>query len=102
MFDGIISKTNHNRIIIRKRRLLSLTFFQFNLTSGPTMEQHQKKIAIVLPVYNMEEFLSECIDSILSQTYTNFDIFAVDDASTDSSLEILYRYQKKRLSNSYS
>lgn len=59
------------------------------------MEQHQKKIAIVLPVYNMEEFLSECIDSILSQTYTNFDIFAVDDASTDSSLEILYRYQKK-------
>lgn len=59
------------------------------------MEQHQKKVAIVVPVYNMEEFLSECMDSILSQTYTNFDVFAVDDASTDSSLEILYRYQEK-------
>ena len=59
------------------------------------MEQHQKKVAIVVPVYNMEEFLSECMESILSQTYTNFDVFAVDDASTDSSLEILYRYEKK-------
>lgn len=55
----------------------------------------KKKVAIVVPVYNMEEFLSECIDSILSQTYVNFDIFAVDDASTDNSLEILRRYQKK-------
>lgn len=59
------------------------------------MEQHQKKVAIVVPVYNMEEFLSECMESILSQTYTNFDVFAVDDASTDSSLEILYRYERK-------
>lgn len=59
------------------------------------MEQRQKKVAIVVPVYNMEEFLSECIDSILSQTYTNFDIFAVDDASTDRSLEILCHYQEK-------
>ncbi len=59
------------------------------------MEQHQKKVAIVVPVYNAEEFLSECLDSIFSQTYTNFDIIAVDDASTDNSLQILLNYQKK-------
>lgn len=59
------------------------------------MEQHQKKVAIIVPVYNMEKFLSECMDSILSQTYSNFDVFAVDDASTDNSIEILYRYQEK-------
>lgn len=74
---------------------MSLSISQLNFTLGPTMEQHQKKVAIVVPVYNMKEFLSECMDSILSQTYVNFDVFAVDDASTDSSLEILYRYQEK-------
>ena len=52
-----------------------------------------KKVAIVLPVYNVEPFLSECLHSILSQTHTNFTIFAVDDASTDKSTEILEQYK---------
>ncbi|WP_243403969.1 glycosyltransferase family 2 protein [Sutterella wadsworthensis] len=49
----------------------------------------QPKVAIVVPVYNVAPYLSECLDSILTQTYTNFTVFAVDDGSTDESGAIL-------------
>lgn len=52
------------------------------------------KVAIVLPVHNAENSLPECLDSLLSQTHKNFDIFAVDDSSTDNSMEILTKYQR--------
>mgnify|MGYP004602437147 CR=1 FL=1 len=52
-------------------------------------------IAIIVPVYNVECYLSECLDSILSQTYKDFVIFAIDDGSTDHSGEILDRYALK-------
>lgn len=53
------------------------------------------RIAAVLPVYNTAMYLRECLDSICNQTYSNFVIFAVDDGSTDNSLEILNSYQSK-------
>lgn len=52
------------------------------------------KIAIVLPVYNVEKYLKECINSIFKQTHSNFSIFAVDDGSTDSSGQILDDFSK--------
>lgn len=51
-------------------------------------------ISVVLPVYNGEEYLAEAIDSILEQTFSNFELIIIDDGSTDSSLAILKRYQK--------
>lgn len=50
-------------------------------------------ISIIVPVYNAEKFLSECIESILKQTYKNFELILVDDGSTDSSLSICKSYQ---------
>lgn len=52
------------------------------------------KIAIVLPVFNTGLYLQECLDSIFNQTYKDFTIYAVDDGSTDNSLEILHEYQR--------
>jgi glycosyltransferase involved in cell wall biosynthesis len=49
----------------------------------------QGKIAIVLPVFNVESYLSECLQSILAQTYRNFVLIAVDDGSTDASGRLL-------------
>ena len=52
-------------------------------------------VSVVIPVYNSEKFLEKCLDSILTQTYQNIEIIAVDDGSTDSSPDILERYSDK-------
>lgn len=55
----------------------------------------EKKVSIVVPVYNAEENLSFCLDSILNQTYKNIQIVVVNDGSTDSSADIIERYKEK-------
>lgn len=52
-------------------------------------------ITIVVPVYNAEEYLLECLDSVFSQTYSNIEVICVDDGSTDRSLEIVKKYAEK-------
>jgi len=51
------------------------------------------KVSIILPNYNHEKFLQKRIDSILDQSYQNFELIILDDASTDGSLQILERYK---------
>lgn len=48
-----------------------------------------KKISIIIPTYNRKNQLKECIDSILEQTYTNFEILIIDDCSTDGTQEFI-------------
>lgn len=57
----------------------------------------QPKVAVIVPVYNVASYLRECLDSILTQTYTSFTVFAVDDGSTDESGAILDEYAVKDL-----
>ena len=52
-------------------------------------------VSVLMPIYNEESYLSVAIDSILAQTYDNFEIVAVDDGSRDRSPEILRRYAKE-------
>ena len=52
-------------------------------------------ISVIVPVYNVEKYLSKCLDSIINQTYQNLEIICVDDGSTDSSPMILEEYAKK-------
>ena len=52
-------------------------------------------ISIIVPVYNVEDYLRECLDSIVNQTYKNLDIILVDDGSTDSSGKICDKYVDK-------
>ena len=54
-----------------------------------------KKISVVIPVYNVEKYLSECLDSVVNQTYKNLQIIIVDDGSTDSSGKICDEYAEK-------
>ena len=49
-------------------------------------------ISIVIPIYNAEKYLHECLDSVINQTYKNIEIIAINDGSNDSSLDILNEY----------
>lgn len=48
--------------------------------------------SIIIPVYNSEKYLSECLDSIKRQTFTDYEVILVDDGSSDSSLSICEAY----------
>ena len=52
-------------------------------------------ISVALPVYNGEKYLAEAIESILSQSFTNFELIMIDDGSTDDSLQILRKYEQR-------
>lgn len=53
------------------------------------------KVSVIVPVYNVEKYLPECIDSILAQTFTDFEILLIDDGSPDNSGAICDEYAKK-------
>lgn len=46
-------------------------------------------VSIIIPCYNAENFIENCINSIINQTYINYEIICVDDGSTDNTLKIL-------------
>ncbi len=52
-------------------------------------------VSIIIPVYNMEKYLSDCLESVVNQTYKNLEIICVDDASTDHSVSVLEKYANR-------
>ncbi|MEF2918920.1 MAG: glycosyltransferase family 2 protein [Acutalibacteraceae bacterium] len=59
------------------------------------MASGKYKLSVIMPVYNVEKYLSTAIDSVLSQTYKNIEVILVDDGATDSSPAICEEYAKK-------
>lgn len=59
------------------------------------MVKEDYKISVVIPVYNVEKYLKECVDSVLNQTYKNIEVILVDDGATDSCPQICDEYAKK-------
>ena len=51
-------------------------------------------VSIIIPVYNSERFLKECFESILAQTFEDYEVLVVDDGSSDSRLDIEDQYSK--------
>ena len=50
------------------------------------------KVSVITPMYNCEKFISETIESVLNQTYTNWEMIIIDDCSTDKSKQIVKQY----------
>lgn len=59
------------------------------------MNHENAKLSVIVPIYNAEEFLNRCINSILQQIYQNLEIILVNDGSTDNSLKICQMYKSK-------
>lgn len=60
---------------------------------GSSRNGSSSLISVIVPVYNVEKYLTRCIESILKQTYTYFELLLIDDGSTDRSLKICKKYQ---------
>lgn len=59
------------------------------------MSEEQPKISVIIPVYNVEKYLKECLNSVINQPFNDIEIICINDGSTDSSLEILNKYAQK-------
>ena len=53
------------------------------------------KISIIVPIYNAEKVLKRCVDSILNQSYKNFELILINDGSKDKSIDIINEYKEK-------
>ena len=59
------------------------------------MEQKQEKVSIIVPMYNAEKFIGKTIESVLSQTYKNWEMLIMNDVSTDNSFAVVSEFAKK-------
>ena len=53
------------------------------------------KLSIIIPVYNVENYISQCLESIFSQSFKDFEIICVNDGSSDNSLGVLQNFKAK-------
>ena len=56
---------------------------------------YSPKISIIIPIYNAEKYLCRCVDSIIVQTFTDFELLLIDDGSLDDSKQICDKYARK-------
>lgn len=93
-FMSVPRKLVHTLKRVRKYGIL----YPVRLLAVKTSMQGKKNVplvSIIMPVYNVEKYLRQCLDSLLEQKVRNIEIITVDDGSTDSSLDILKEYAKK-------
>ena len=62
---------------------------------GMKQIMEDKKVSIIIPAYNVENYIEDCLESILNQTYTNIEVIIVNDGSTDGTLEKITPYADK-------
>lgn len=70
---------------------LSLIIYKINIYK----KENYILFSIIVPVYNVENYLKKCLESLIKQTYYNLEIICINDGSTDNSLQILREYKKK-------
>lgn len=107
MYDILISETDNTekinarkKVVIgkgNKRRIQYIEKFDIKEILKPKTKQDNIKFSIIVPNYNNGEWISKTIESILNQTYTNWEMYIIDDMSTDNSIEVINKYVDKRI-----
>ena len=80
-----------------KRFLNNLKNYGEKITTEIYLSNYVKnhpKISIIIPIFNSEEFINECLNSLIKQTFKNFEVICINDGSNDNSLKILKEYEK--------
>ncbi|SFP80190.1 Glycosyltransferase involved in cell wall bisynthesis [Butyrivibrio proteoclasticus] len=82
---------------MEKKPVISAVHDYYNCDEQQCKGESAKKVmvSVVVAIYNMENYLEHCIESVLQQTYTNYEVLLVNDGSTDSSEAIIDKYRKK-------
>ena len=80
--NAIFHSSNYKRVISNENR----TFDIYRINN------FKIKVSIIIPVFNVEEYIEECLDSVINQTFKDIEIICINDGSYDSSLDILKRY----------
>ena len=72
---------------------------RYLLGENPSQKQQDKVenplFSIIVPIYNVERYLEQCIESVLAQDYQNYELILVDDGSPDNSIDICVKYAKQ-------
>ncbi len=76
---------------------VSLTEGITNCKNLRAAQNSQPKVSVCIPVYNCQEFIAQAIDSVLQQTFSDFELLIVDNASTDETLSVIARYTDPRI-----
>jgi glycosyltransferase involved in cell wall biosynthesis len=79
--------------VLTLNNLLETDLGQYESVSKAFSETINPFVSVIIPIYNARDWLSECLDSVVSQTLENIEIICVNDGSTDESAEILKSYQ---------
>lgn len=86
---------NSDKHILREKQLF---FSMARKNSGIEKSDGLKnvtKISVIVPVFNAEKYVKECLESILTQDFCDYEVICIDDGSTDNSLEIVSRFEEK-------
>lgn len=75
--------------------IIFLSFQNFQKLVRGRLKNMNKKITVIIPVYNTENYVERCIRSIINQTYSNLEIICINDGSSDNSLEVLQNLKKE-------
>ena len=61
------------------------------------MNEKLPAISVIIPMFNMEKYIEQCLDSVLTQTFTDYEVIVADDCSTDRSVELVEKIISDRL-----
>jgi glycosyltransferase involved in cell wall biosynthesis len=84
----------HNIMHNSYEDFLGGTFLTFHQDKYADTNYKDPMFSIIVPIYNVEKYIEDCLRSILAQSYQNFEVICVDDGSPDKSIEILKKYEQ--------
>lgn len=90
-YQLIPNKTDNKIIAVKNAEDEPMTFAKIIIENDI---DYTPKISVIIPVYNTEEYLDKCVQSVINQTLKEIEIICIDDGSTDNSFEILKKYAK--------